>query len=176
MPWADLFFIERRYKIEAVSFKAFDETGVDWWGSDEVKVETRDAEGWTVSNEIDDVDSGDTHPFDPAKSCIVTGPDAGKHAGDSCGHDGGDDFIGQERLDFPAANFEAALPNVDDTVVESVLLLPHCDPGFMCEVTWDGRYGFTYRIALKDPLDKAVNEIHARSELGAIAAGSSRVT
>jgi hypothetical protein len=222
MPWADLFFIERCYKIEAVSFKALDETGVDWWGADEVKVETRDAKGWTVSNEIDNIDSGDTHHFDPAKSCIVSvrpgvvvlgkssicdeagepaplwfevemwekdwspfgfcvvlGPDAGKHAGDSCGHDGGDDFIGRERLDFPAADLEAALPNVGDTVVESVLLFPRCDPGFVCDVTWDGRYRFTYRVTrlrdqrvvLKDLLDKAVNEIRARSELEAIAAG-----
>jgi len=40
-------------------------------GSDEVMVETTDAKGWTVSNEIGDIDSGDTHNFNPAKSCIV---------------------------------------------------------------------------------------------------------
>jgi hypothetical protein len=34
-------------------------------------VETTDAKGWTVSNEIRGIDSGDTHNFDPAKSCIV---------------------------------------------------------------------------------------------------------
>jgi len=34
-------------------------------------VETHDAKGWTVSREIGDIDSGDTHNFDPAKSCIV---------------------------------------------------------------------------------------------------------
>lgn len=61
----------KRYKIEAMRFKAVDETGVDWPGSDEVMVETRDARGWTVSNEIGDIDSGDTHHFDPAKSCVV---------------------------------------------------------------------------------------------------------
>lgn len=40
-------------------------------GSDEVLVETTDAKGFTLSNEIGGIDSGDTHDFDPAKSCIV---------------------------------------------------------------------------------------------------------
>ena len=69
--WDSIKWVERRYKIEALSFKALDETGVDWLGSDEVMVETTDAKGWTVSNEIGGIDSGDTHDFDPAKSCIV---------------------------------------------------------------------------------------------------------
>lgn len=70
-------WVERRYKIEAVRFKARDETGIDWLGSDEVMVETIDAKGWTVSDEpgrhsrIDDIDSGETYNFDPLKSCIV---------------------------------------------------------------------------------------------------------
>src|SRR5690606_31019843 len=42
---------ERRYKIEATGFTARDESGVDW-GSDEVMVETTDADGWTVTDEI----------------------------------------------------------------------------------------------------------------------------
>src|SRR4051794_9266694 len=63
---------DRRYKIEAVSFKAVDETGYfDWTGSDEVIVRTDDAKGWTVSDMFEDVDTGNTHNFDPAKSCIV---------------------------------------------------------------------------------------------------------
>jgi hypothetical protein len=69
--WDTIRWVERRYKIEALSFKAIDETGIDWLGSDEVMVETTDAKGWTVSNEIGDIDSGDTHNFEPAKSCIV---------------------------------------------------------------------------------------------------------
>ena len=69
--WDSIQWVERRYKIEALRFKARDETGIDWLGSDEVMIETRDAKGWTVSNEIGDIDSGDTHNFDPAKSCIV---------------------------------------------------------------------------------------------------------
>ncbi len=70
--WDAIEWVERRYKIEAMRFKCRDETGVDWWGSDEVMVRTEDAIGWTVSDEIDDIDSGDPpHSFDPAKSCIV---------------------------------------------------------------------------------------------------------
>jgi hypothetical protein len=69
--WDTVEWVERRYKIEAMRFKARDETGVDWWGSDEVMVETVDAKGWSVSDEIGNIDSGDTHHFDPAKSCIV---------------------------------------------------------------------------------------------------------
>jgi hypothetical protein len=71
IPWHTFEVIERRYKIEAMRFKALDETGIDWPGSDEVMVETTDAKGFTVTNEIGNIDSGDTHHFDPAKSCIV---------------------------------------------------------------------------------------------------------
>jgi hypothetical protein len=70
-PWDAIEWVERRYKIEAMRFKARDETGVDWWGRDEVMVGTFDAKGSTVSDEIGDIDSGDTHKFDPAKSCII---------------------------------------------------------------------------------------------------------
>lgn len=71
IPWHTFFWMERRYKIEALRFKARDETGIDWWGSDEVMIGTDDAKGWTVSDEIGNIDSGDVHHFDPAKSCIV---------------------------------------------------------------------------------------------------------
>jgi len=72
-PWESIAaeWTERRYKVEAIRFKARDETGNDWPGSDEVMVETVDAKGFTVTNEIGDIDSGDTHDFDPAVSCIV---------------------------------------------------------------------------------------------------------
>jgi hypothetical protein len=71
IQWGAINWVERRYKIEALRFKARDETGVDWWGSDEVMVATRDSKGDTVSNEIGGINSDDTHDFDPAKSCIV---------------------------------------------------------------------------------------------------------
>lgn len=64
-------WVEQRYKIEAIRFKARDESGFDRLGSDEVMVKTEDANGWTVSKKIGGIDSGDTHNFDPAKSCIV---------------------------------------------------------------------------------------------------------
>jgi hypothetical protein len=30
IPWHDLTWVERRYKIEAMHFKCRDETGIDW--------------------------------------------------------------------------------------------------------------------------------------------------
>ncbi len=70
-PWDQIKWVERRYKVEAMSFKARDETGIDWWGSDEVVVGTTDQRGWTASEVIENIDSGDTHKFDAAKSCLV---------------------------------------------------------------------------------------------------------
>jgi hypothetical protein len=72
-PWDTIGvgWIESRFKIEAVRFKVRDETGVDWPGSDEVMVKTVDADGWTVSHEIKNMDSGDTHTFNAGASCIV---------------------------------------------------------------------------------------------------------
>lgn len=73
-PWETIAaeWTERRYKVEAIRFKARDETGIDWWGDDEVMVKTTDAKGFTTSDEIGGIDSGDTHEFDdPAVSCIV---------------------------------------------------------------------------------------------------------
>jgi hypothetical protein len=77
VPWDTIIvdWTEPRYKIEALRFKARDESGADWPGSDEVMVTTQDPEGnpdgWTVSEEIGDIDSGDTHEFDPAASCVL---------------------------------------------------------------------------------------------------------
>lgn len=72
-PWDTVTatIVERRYKVEAVRFKARDETGIDWWGDDDVMVGTTDAKGFTSSAEIGSIDSGDTHNFDPAVSCII---------------------------------------------------------------------------------------------------------
>jgi hypothetical protein len=72
IQWGAIEWVERRYKIEALRFNPRDETGVDWWGSDEIMVATRDSKGDTVSNEIPSIDSDEPpHNFDPAKSCIV---------------------------------------------------------------------------------------------------------
>lgn len=71
IAWDAIEWTERRYKIEALGFKARDETGNSWLGSDEVMIRADNAKGWTVSGQIGGIDSGDTHQFDPAKSCIV---------------------------------------------------------------------------------------------------------
>ena len=71
IAWDTIEWTERRYKIEALGFKARDETGNSWLGSDEVMIRTDEAKGWTVSGQIGDIDSGDAHHFDPTKSCIA---------------------------------------------------------------------------------------------------------
>lgn len=217
----DIDFRERRYKIEALSFKARDETGVDWWGSDEVMVKTTDAEGWSNSGIIGDVDTGDVVTFSPAKSCIIgvqagttvlnrssVCDDAGraaplwftvemweddaegpmgspygcstgaKHDGDECvPGDGQDDFIGNARLDFAAWELEAALPEVGDEYVETVVLNPCGDA--LCASPFLADYSFTYRITrmpdhfidLPALLATAMERSGARSGFEAIVAG-----
>jgi hypothetical protein len=72
IDWDAIEWTEHRYKIEALSFKARDESGIDSpWSSDEVIIRTDDAKGWTVSDKFGDVDSGETHKLDPARSCII---------------------------------------------------------------------------------------------------------
>ncbi len=68
LAWDTIEWTERRYKIEALGFKARDETGNSWLGSDEVMIRTDDAKGWAVSGQIGGIDSGDTYHFDPAKA------------------------------------------------------------------------------------------------------------
>jgi len=72
IAWDTIEWVERRYKVEALGFKARDESGIDWLGSDEVMIRTDDAKGWTVSDEIGSVDSGETHKLEPARSCIIS--------------------------------------------------------------------------------------------------------
>lgn len=70
--------IERRYKIEALRFKALDETWYDspWfapWISDEVMVILRDParEVMSVSRVFEDVDTNETRTFGPQENCIL---------------------------------------------------------------------------------------------------------
>jgi hypothetical protein len=52
---------ERRYKVEAVSFHAIDESGPDWLGSDEIYARWRDPKtGLVGGTGVYDVDTGDT--------------------------------------------------------------------------------------------------------------------
>lgn len=225
VAWDMIEWTERRYKIEAVRFKARDESGWDWWGSDEVMVETMDVKGWTVSDEIGGIDSGDTHHFDPLRSCVVSvrpgivvlgktsvctdageaaplgfdvefwekdsigwsfgfcaaaSPEAGFHAGPHCANDrNGDDFIGRARIDWPAADLEAMLPNVGDEHVETVVLNPCSKGESVCDVTYGPDYSVTYRITrlrdarvdLRSLLNDAMRRTGARSELEAIVTG-----
>lgn len=220
IPWETISWAERRYKIEAMRFKARDESGFDWWGSDEVMVGTFDPKGWTVSEKIGDINSGDTYPFDPAKSCIVSvqpgivvlgktsvcagsepaplrfrvefwekdpsgyptafcpgsTPLPGYHGSTHCLNDlSGDDFLGRAQIDLSAQELEAALPQVGDEYIETVVLDP-C-PGQQCAGFPD--YTFTYRITrlpdaqvgLLPVLHEAMQKSGARSELEAVVAG-----
>jgi hypothetical protein len=70
--------VERRYKIEALRFKALDETGYDspWfapWISDEVMVILRDParKVMSVSRIFEDVDTNETRTFGPRENCIL---------------------------------------------------------------------------------------------------------
>lgn len=70
--------VERRYKIEALSFRCLDETGYDSpffapWISDEVMMILRDPERkvLTVSRLFDDVDTNETRNFPPHENCIL---------------------------------------------------------------------------------------------------------
>jgi hypothetical protein len=65
---------ERLYKIEAVSFRAVDESGVDWAGSDEIYANWTDPKSGYVSvtRTYKGVDTGDTRKFAPPdKQCIL---------------------------------------------------------------------------------------------------------
>lgn len=66
-----------RFVATAVSFKAIDETGWDWTGSDEVIVIFSDQlpdHGDLVTSIFGDVDAGETRNFAPAEACIAPRP------------------------------------------------------------------------------------------------------
>jgi hypothetical protein len=68
-----------RYKVEAISFKVDDESGVDWLGSDEplwVFNSSSPQGDRTVTKEFEDADSGDLINF-PAGTCLVADCSAG---------------------------------------------------------------------------------------------------
>jgi hypothetical protein len=65
---------ERLYKVEAVSFRAVDESGPDWAGSDEIYANWKDPKSGYVSvtRTYKGVDTGDTRKFAPPdKQCIL---------------------------------------------------------------------------------------------------------
>ncbi len=59
------------FKVEAVGFKALDETGFDWLGSDEIRVGFVTPFEDITSREFGNVDSGDSRTFNADESCVV---------------------------------------------------------------------------------------------------------
>jgi hypothetical protein len=102
---------------------------------------------------------------------------AGSHAGPHCVADEGVDFIGRAQIDLSAQELEAALPNVGNEHIETVVLNP-CR-GDVCDVTYGPDYSFTFRVTrlpdvrvgLRSVLDEAMQRSGVRSELEAIVAG-----
>jgi hypothetical protein len=66
-----------QFVAEAVRFKAIDESGYDWAGSDEVYAVFSDLNPTLndlVTSEYEGIDSGDTQDFGPDERCIVPRP------------------------------------------------------------------------------------------------------
>jgi hypothetical protein len=60
--------VEPRFKIEAVSVKAIDQAGVDWWGSDDVFAITT-AAGVAIRTEmLKSIKTGQTRAFASGKA------------------------------------------------------------------------------------------------------------
>lgn len=65
---------EPRFKVEAIGFIARDESGVDWTGSDEVRVifDSRHSQPtYAVSRKFENVDTGDQRNFGSRERCIL---------------------------------------------------------------------------------------------------------
>ena len=71
-----------RFKVEAVRFRAIDESGYDWPFSDEiiVVIHVPDYNVQIASKVFGDVDTGESRSFAPNQSCIL--PIAGQKAGE----------------------------------------------------------------------------------------------
>ena len=68
-PKLSIHNLQPMYKVEALGFKAVDETGVDWWGSDEIyAVWQSNAIASTLI--VEDVDSGESFDFHQLQRCI----------------------------------------------------------------------------------------------------------
>jgi hypothetical protein len=66
-----------QFVAEAVSFKAIDESGYDWLGSDEVRAVFSDLNPILldlVTSKHDDVDTGETRSFPPDQRCVAPRP------------------------------------------------------------------------------------------------------
>jgi hypothetical protein len=190
-PEWGIFKREPRYKIEAVSFRCHNETGIDWPWSDTVVVNFFVPE-LHYSMEVGvfhDVDSSETRLFEPDASCILpVGDVSGQvYSGDSiflhsavatwtCSDAGisgpfgftvemfefdfyeGNVVFGERTILFTAEELAAALPNVNDSVDETILL--NCPGPAICGGAYLTSYSFTYRITrLPDALVGPVSSI-----------------
>lgn len=71
---------EPRFVVRVVNFEAFDETGWDWTGSDEVVFTFRTPQYVLISDKFGNVDSnGDTHAFNAKATCILRAIDSGQY-------------------------------------------------------------------------------------------------
>jgi hypothetical protein len=67
-------FRQPHFKVEAIGFSAVDETGPDWWGSDEVNsfFYTRQSQPrLAVPREVGNVDKGDEEHYGERERCIL---------------------------------------------------------------------------------------------------------
>ena len=107
-------------------------------------------------------------------------PPAGHHAGPHCANDErGDDFIGRAPVELTMQELEAALPNVGDEHVRTIVLSP-CPAGVSVCGGWDlPDYSFTFRVTrlpdvrvgVGSVLNEAMRRIGSDSELDTIVAG-----
>ena len=72
---------EPRFVVKALNFQAFDETGFDFLGSDEVVFTFGTRRYVIVSNEFGRINSdGEVHPFEPSENCIAPAVDNDGHS------------------------------------------------------------------------------------------------
>jgi hypothetical protein len=122
-----------RFKVEAVGFRAVDESGPNYPDSDIVFAVFESQQYSVTTRVFEDVDTGDARAFDPAESCIYPARDADglRNGAWECSGDGADgpiafavgiyeidpDFVGDYRQDFcappAAADVETAQRNCD---------------------------------------------------------------
>ncbi len=76
----DRFQPTARFIVEADSFTAVDESGLDWSGSDEIYAIWTSGESGVSTSIVDDVDTGDTVAFPRTENCIfpIEAPDSGR--------------------------------------------------------------------------------------------------
>jgi hypothetical protein len=129
-----------QFVATAINFKALDETGWDWTGSDEVEAVfadfNKDSERWTPAYE--DVDSGETKNFSAADQCIAPQPDCSR---------------GTTNFDFGIALWERDKPS-----------WPFSGSDF-CYGTVGGIYFYNKGVCSGDDLIGRVEVTHSQADL-----------